>query len=149
MKHFKLISLSACALITAATFPSAAYAESGLEFSANVSVVSKYLFRGYNLNDTPSVQGGFDLGAGVFYAGVWGASDEELGTEIDVYAGAVFDLSDSVSIDIGVIQYRYDESDIDEQIEEFYVGADFSIANVMAYFGEDDYRYFEVAIYSD
>ena len=51
------------------------------EFSANVSFVSEYYFRGISQNDdAPALQGGFDYSLPLgkdgtsFYAGVWGSS---------------------------------------------------------------------------
>ena len=117
-------------------------ANNDVEFSANVSVVSKYIWRGYNLNDDPSMQGGFDVSSGGLYAGTWGGTDSESGTEIDIYAGYGFAINDSIALDIGYTQYRYDE--ISTYLDEYHIGVDVSMLNFVYHLGEDDYSYIEV-----
>ena len=79
--------------------------------SGNVALATDYAFRGISQSDeSPAIQGGFDLSAGSFYAGTW-ASNINFGTgganmELDVYGGYKFALS-SVNIDVGVIGYLY------------------------------------------
>ncbi len=91
------------------------------EFSANVSFVSEYYFRGISQNDdAPALQGGFDYSLPLgkdgtsFYAGVWGssvdfnenASSDGASLEADIYAG--FSGSDGkFGWDIGAIYYSY------------------------------------------
>jgi uncharacterized protein (TIGR02001 family) len=85
--------------------------------SANVSLVTDYLYRGISQTGTkPAIQGGFDLAhTSGFYAGVWGSSISWLGdagvaanagTEIDTYAGYK-GAAGSVSYDVGFLRYNY------------------------------------------
>jgi uncharacterized protein (TIGR02001 family) len=86
-------------------------------FSANVGVTSDYVFRGFSQkNENPALQGGFDIGYGLFYAGVWGSGVDfgedattlqSLGrVEIDYYAGIKPTLG-PVNFDLGIIYYTY------------------------------------------
>lgn len=94
------------------------------EFSANVSLVSEYYFRGISqTDDAPAIQGGFDwsvpLGkdSGVSaYLGVWGSNVDfnEAGgvdgasIETDVYGGLSGAFGDTgFSWDVGFIYYAY------------------------------------------
>ena len=68
-------SIAASVLIVALPLAGAAQAEEEASpFSANVSVVSDYAYRGISQTDEkPALQGGFDFkhGSGL-YVGVWG-----------------------------------------------------------------------------
>lgn len=94
----------------------------GLEISANVSLVSDYIFRGITQTDNkPAIQGGFDLShESGFYAGVWGSNvdfggDESI--ELDYYGGYSLDIMEDLNIKVGYIYYDYpgaSELDFDE-----------------------------------
>jgi uncharacterized protein (TIGR02001 family) len=111
------------------------------EITANVGVYSKYMWRGWNLNDDISVQGGIDLAYGQFYAGIWGGTDETLGTEIDYYAGVSHRFHEYLSLEVGFIQYRFDHHSIEQ--DEVHVTADFSLFSLSYHDGEADYDYIE------
>lgn len=76
----------------------------------NVAVTSDYVFRGISQTDKEdTIQGGVDVGYGMFYAGAWGSGvefglDEEM--ELDFYAG-VKPVIGPVTLDIGIIWYTY------------------------------------------
>lgn len=76
----------------------------------NVAVTSDYVFRGISQTDKEdTIQGGVDVGYGIFYAGAWGSGvefglDEEM--ELDLYAG-VKPVIGPVTLDLGVIWYTY------------------------------------------
>jgi uncharacterized protein (TIGR02001 family) len=110
--------LSAVSLLAAATLltaGSAVAAEGDHVFSANVALVSDYVFRGITQsNEEPTVQGGFDyeyapLG---LYAGIWGSGVDftDASTELDYYAGWRHSW-DKLSFDVGAIYYDYPGSD--------------------------------------
>lgn len=105
MKHTLL--LGALALFGAAP----AFAQA--EYSVNFGVSTDYVFRGISqsFNDT-SINGGFDVEAGSFYAGTWLASIDfndgsEANLEWDVYAGFSNAFANGVGWDVGVIYYAY------------------------------------------
>ena len=57
------------------------------ETTANIALVSDYVFRGVSLSDNgPAIQGGFDWSSEMLYAGAWASSLSE-DMEIDLYAG--------------------------------------------------------------
>ncbi|MDT6960551.1 TorF family putative porin [Cupriavidus sp. SZY C1] len=90
-------------------------------FTANVSVVSDYRYRGISqTNLRPAVQGGFDYAhASGFYLGNWNSSISWLGdadasvsapVEMDFYGGfrnAVRLGGQDISYDVGVLEYYY------------------------------------------
>lgn len=89
------------------------------EVTANVSLVSDYLFRGVSLSDNnPAIQGGFDWATETHYAGVWASSLSE-GMEIDLYGGWT-PTTGPVTWDLGVIGYFYPGAD-DEDAEFDYL----------------------------
>ena len=91
--------------------------ESGLELSGNVAVVSDYRFRGVSLTDGDiALQGGIDLGhSSGLYAGTWASSisgGSDFGElELDIYAGWSGDVSDGVTVDVGLLYYLYPTGD--------------------------------------
>ena len=103
------------------------------EISANVSLVSQYVFRGVNFSDEdPAIQGGFDYSHGGFYAGVWGSSDTGNG-EFDFYGGYQFSLTPDVQLDLGVTRYYYP---IGGSTTEFYAGIAYQWLGFTYYYDE-------------
>jgi uncharacterized protein (TIGR02001 family) len=104
---------------------SAAQADDGL--SANVSLVSKYKFRGQDQSDVtkqavPALQGGFDYALGGFYVGNWNSAvGFAHGTEMDLYGGYKGKVS-VLDYDVGILQYYYPQKDksIDFNTTEIY-----------------------------
>ena len=91
---------------------------SDLTVSANVALTTDYRFRGVSLSGgDPALQGGFDVAHDSgFYVGTWassidgGAAYGDL--ELDIYAGWSGNLSDAVSVDVGVLYYIYPTEDL-------------------------------------
>lgn len=88
--------------------------------SANFSVTTDYMFRGFSQSaGNPVVQGGVDFGYKWFYAGIWasgidfgndlnrtGARVEVANVEVDYYAGIKPEIM-GITFDVGVIYYTY------------------------------------------
>lgn len=78
--------------------------------SFNVGAFSDYVFRGVSQTDeNPAIQGGVDLTAGQFYAGVWASNvdfNDDTDAEIDLYGGFKPTLG-PVALDLGVLYYGY------------------------------------------
>jgi uncharacterized protein (TIGR02001 family) len=107
--------IGAAAIASATVGAGAAQAET----TANISLVSDYVFRGVSLSDNgPAIQGGFDWSSEVFYAGVWGSSITD-GVEFDVYGGFT-PTTGPVEWNIGAIAYFYPGAD-DDAAEYDYV----------------------------
>ncbi|MBN2823710.1 MAG: hypothetical protein JXQ76_00175, partial [Campylobacterales bacterium] len=85
--------------------------KSCLEISANMTLASKYVWRGMEqiINHGPAVQGGIDVSYCGFYAGTW-ASNVDFGgadnIELDVYAGYSGEVA-GIGFDIGMIAYFF------------------------------------------
>lgn len=90
-----------------------------LTYSFTIGAYSDYVFRGISQTaEDPTVQGSFDVGYGIFYAGVWASgldfndgapvngfgNDAEI--EIDVYGG-IKPVWGPVTFDFGVLGYLY------------------------------------------
>jgi len=82
-------------------------------YSLNLAGTSDYVFRGISQTDNdPTIQGGIDLGYGIFYAGWWAS-----GLDFDIYAndaevemdwyGGVKPTWGPVTFDFGTIYYSY------------------------------------------
>jgi len=100
-----------------------------LETSANVALVSDYLFRGVSQTDEKgAVQGGFDFSTEHgFYAGIWASSvnfGTETSTEMDYIFGYAWE-SGAYSFDTSVIYFDYEgDSEFDYQEFAFSVARD-------------------------
>jgi hypothetical protein len=83
------------------------------EFSVGTDVVSRYIWRGTDFGDSPSLQPTVEFGAGGFAIGFWGAYPTNSGTgaeEVDLYAGYSFDINSSGSIYLGFTDYMFPTS---------------------------------------
>lgn len=113
-----LIAAAVAAACAAPAFAQEAAPASPHTLTANVGIVSDYLFRGISqTKGAPAIQGGVDYShSSGFYAGTWLSSiswvgDTQTGsypTEIDVYGGfkSTFGESD-FGYDVGLITYNY------------------------------------------
>jgi uncharacterized protein (TIGR02001 family) len=87
--------------------------------SANVSLTTKYKYRGQDQSDAtkesvPAIQGGFDYALGGFYLGNWNSSiGFAHGTEMDFYGGYKGAFGD-LGYDVGLLQYYYPGSAVSQ-----------------------------------
>lgn len=85
-------------------------AQTEVDVAFNVGVVSDYVFRGASqTEEEPALQGGVDITAGSFYAGVWGSNVDffdDTDAEIDFYGGFRGEAG-GFALDGGVIFYAY------------------------------------------
>lgn len=148
----KAVSLGAGLLCVAGV---AAADDSPHQFSANVSLVSDYLYRGISqTSEDPAVQGGFDYAHAPsgFYVGTWASNvDFAKSSEIDVYGGFSGELPGGLGWDVGGLYYIYPGSNTEpeENFVEVYASTGYtfpgefepSISAGVAYspdfFGED------------
>lgn len=85
------------------------------EVTANVGVVSNYMYRGLSETDGgAAVQGGLDFeSASGFYAGTW-ISNVDFGDgtsyEMDLYLGFADELENGLGYDFGYIYYAYPDA---------------------------------------
>jgi uncharacterized protein (TIGR02001 family) len=86
-------------------------------FTANISVTTKYKFRGQDQGNTnwasPAVQGGFDWSQNGFYLGNWNSnvSFSNAAIEMDFYGGYKGEITKDLGYDVGILQYYYPQKD--------------------------------------
>ena len=136
----------------AAEAPAAEAAEGDHSFSANVAIVSNYVFRGQSQTDKgPAIQGGFDYTYNPLnlYVGTWASNVSSDGyngasMELDVYAGwrPTFD---NLTLDIGALGYLYpgnDGGDINTVEYKAGLSYDFGVVapGAFVYYSDDWYN---------
>lgn len=109
----------------------AAYAEEGtpkvspVEVSADISVNSQYLWRGFLLDDDPVMQQGIYVGAYGFTASLWGSfdigGDDDLNSDEVDYVIDYTREFDKLSLSVGCTYYDFPSADTFSR--EFYAGA--------------------------
>ena len=103
--------------------------------SANLTVTTDYVFRGYTqTGEDPAVQGGLDwAGSGGWYVGTWASnidfgSGDDASVEVDIYGGYAWEAN-GVSYDVGVLYYAYPgaESSSGYDFVEAYAGLGYDL----------------------
>ncbi|NJC32690.1 uncharacterized protein (TIGR02001 family) [Sphingomonas jejuensis] len=94
-----------------AAVPAGMPPEEATSLSANLSVVSDYVFRGVSQSDgDPAIQASVEVAApSGFYAGTFASNStayDGADVEVDLYGGYRFDLA-GIGLDAGVISYLY------------------------------------------
>ena len=139
----KFIKLSLAATLLATGILAAEISEVGV--SANMAITSNYVWRGMTqTDDSPAIQGGFDLDYKGVYVGVWGSNinfgDTKASLEADVYVGYANEIA-NFSYDVGYVQYMYPNATDEYNFGEAYakLGYDFEVVSVGAayYLGVD------------
>jgi len=122
MKKSVLTFVAAAAMVVAGS-------AQAVELSGNVAITNDYVWRGISqTTENPAIQGGFDLAAEGFYAGVWGSNANwapGMQSEFDLYLGYGGDITDDLSFDIGVIRYMYPDTTFDVDFTEIYGSVSF------------------------
>lgn len=105
-----------------------------------VSAVSEYTFRGIDSENGAAVQGELDWSSGGAYLGSWASNSSVVGgTELDVYGGYKFTLTDISNIDVGVIYYYFseeDEANLSASYPEVYIGLNYGGFSGKAYYAD-------------
>lgn len=90
--------------------PASAQSNIDVEVAGNFGIVTDYVFRGVSqTNEDAAIQGGLDVTAGGFYAGVWASTvdfGDDTDAEIDMYGGYRWEAA-GFSWDAGLIGYTY------------------------------------------
>ncbi|WP_444997031.1 TorF family putative porin [Aliikangiella sp. IMCC44359] len=134
---FKQPILAATLLLAATSLTTQA---KEFETSASATLVSQYIFRGFDLNqEDPALQGDFTVEhSSGFMFSVWGTNYDvgvDDGVEIDLVGGYSFNLNKDVTLSLGFTEYTY-SGDTDSSTE-FNIGA--SIKNfTMTYYSDQD-----------
>jgi len=93
--------------------------------NGHVGYTSDYMWRGQSQTmGGGAFQAGMDLDYEGFFVGAWASEvdfgDDSASLEYDLYGGYKFAVSDKLSMDVGVMQYRWNDNDI-EMVEEAFV----------------------------
>lgn len=100
-----------------------------IELSADVGVYSKYIWRGFKLDDDPVMQSGAYLDGYGFNASIWGSFDidpkDDLNSdEVDYSVGYTYNLNEALKVPLsvsgGYTYYDFPSTSLHSQ--EFYVG---------------------------
>ena len=97
-------------------------------YTANISLTTKYKFRGQDQGNTdffsPALQGGFDWSRNGFYLGNWNSNIgfTNAGIEMDFYAGYKGEVAKDFGYDVGILQYYYPQKNkvVDFDTTEIY-----------------------------
>lgn len=87
--------------------------------TANITLTTKYKFRGQDQGNTkwfsPAIQGGFDWSANGFYIGNWNSNVNfsNAAVEMDFYGGYKGEIVKGLGYDVGVLYYYYPQKDRD------------------------------------
>ncbi|VAW47277.1 hypothetical protein MNBD_GAMMA03-1069 [hydrothermal vent metagenome] len=121
-KSFKLKTLLASMVVASSVTLAPVAAQAGV--SANVGMVSNYVFRGVEQTDSASASAGLDYeNDSGFYVGTW-VADVTDGLEYDFYAGWSGEIK-GVSLGLGGTYYGYTERAFDEPYKEINLSAGF------------------------
>jgi len=142
MKKTVLTFLAAAAMVVAGS-------AQAVELSGNVAITNDYVWRGFSqTTENMAIQGGFDLEAEGFYAGVWGSNANwapGMQSEFDLYLGYGGDITDSLSYDVGVIRYMYPDTTVDVDFTEIYGSVSFMGATLgVAIDNDNDAEYYNL-----
>lgn len=111
-------------------------------FNGSVGIVSDYFWRGASQTEGQMAkQFTAEISSNNFYVGTFVSDVEFAGMdsvdlEYDFYAGYQLDITDQLSFDAGVIQYRYDS--MLDSIEEWYILGSYGPVSVGHYINNDD-----------
>ena len=118
------------ALALGATQPAVA-----ADFSANIGMMSDYIFRGVKQNTSASAFAGLDYENSGFYVGTWAAEVGD-GLEYDLYGGYAGSVGD-FTYGIGYTGYFYTD-DFDDTYQELNLSVGYSILTIDYAYGRYD-----------
>lgn len=126
-----------------------------LPISANIGLVSDYVFRGISqTDDNVAIQGGLDYAhKSGFYLGTWASNidfnDPNANAEIDGYGGFKIDFWGSYNIDMGVAYYGYPGKNSTYAYTEYYLGGSYDRFSLKAYYSDDFFARSGQSVYLD
>lgn len=115
MKYFKGCSIFVV-LMTIIVFSNNLSAQDEIKINAGADFVSRYIWRGNDYGNAPSIQPSLALTYKGFEAGFWGAytfsNNAQIGDELDAYLSYTFDLQNSSSLKFIVTDYYFPNAGI-------------------------------------
>jgi len=116
--------------LAAAALPARAEDAPADPLSFNIGVATDYRYRGISQSRLkPALQGGIDYAAANgFYIGTWASTIKWIkdagggaNVEIDVYGGYKTEVAKGLTLDVGVLQYLYNENKLNPDANTFEV----------------------------
>ena len=111
MKQITTILKSTLLLLLVLSSFNCLNAQSNVSVDANVDIVSRYIWRGMDFGNSPSIQPGLTLNAGKFSIGAWGAytlsNNAAASDEIDLWASYTHEFKNSVSFTLLLTDYYF------------------------------------------
>ncbi len=140
----KIINKNLMAVAVAATLGMGSVSAMAEGPSANVSIVSDYVWRGQSqTGNQPTVQGGFDWEMDKLSVGTWASGLDAGGTEFDFYGS--YNLG---PVSVGVIYYYIMSAGVGAGATEVNVGGDAGPVSLMASYDTTNSAYYLEAGYS-
>lgn len=142
-----ILSFGAVGAFAQAT-PAPAAPEPAFPLTANISVTTKYKYRGQDQGGvgsnssgeittkaiSPAIQGGFDWTAGGFYVGNWNSNIgfTNTGIEMDFYGGYRGEFVKDFGYDVGILQYYYPQKSeqVNFDVTELYAAVTWTFLTV-------------------
>ena len=149
-----LMKKSLACLSVLASFVGAVHAEDAPALTSNVTLTTKYKYRGQDQSNSdktvaPALQGGFDYTKNGFYVGNWNSSvgfDNGTNLEMDLYGGYKGEITKDFGFDVGALRYQYPQGSVFNTTELYgalswkFVTAKLSYTVSKRYFGADEAR---------
>jgi len=124
-----LLNIALTSVIATTSFTSIQATATNIEgLTANVGVVSQYIFRGVEQTDSASASAGVDYEIGGFSVGTW-VADVDDGLEVDFYGSYGNELDSGFGYSIGFTSYQY-TGDFDTQYNEVNFGASYEFLSI-------------------
>jgi uncharacterized protein (TIGR02001 family) len=101
-----------------------------IQVSSDMGIYSKYIWRGFKLDDDPVMQSGIYTSIKGFTVSVWGSfdigTDDELASdEVDYAIDYTYEFEDYLSLSLGHTYYDFPPADLFSK--EFYIGLGFDV----------------------
>ena len=117
MKASRLIFVLICWLLLGSGFSTVVQAQEKVDMTVGVDYFNRYVWRGLDIANTPSLQPTLSLGFDGFETGVWGAytlsNQQSESDEIDFWIGYTHEIENTISISAVIIDYYFPNVGID------------------------------------
>ena len=117
MKASRIIFVLICWILLGCGFSTVVQAQEKVDMTVSVDYFNRYVWRGLDIANTPSLQPTLSLGFVGFEAGIWGAytlsNQQSESDEIDFWIGYTHETENSISISAVITDYYFPNVGID------------------------------------
>ena len=117
MKTSRLIFVIICWLLLSSGFSTVVQAQEKVDITVSVDYFNRYVWRGLDIANTPSLQPTLSLGFDGFETGIWGAytlsNQQSESDEIDFWIGYTHEIENAISISAVITDYYFPNVGID------------------------------------